>query len=318
MKILHIGDPAFVASELSKRLRQIEIKSDVLRKISISDFSNDNPFWIKTFKSRLNFLFFIIKNLKNYNIIHCHYLVNFPTLVVRIINKNIPIILHAHGSDTRPKNIFTKIVQRLVATKSSILLYSTPDLKNNLSWFKGKLIYLPNPVDVSDKIPRVKRYKNRILIFTTLNKVKKIEKIFGVIGNSDFIFDIVDFGPDKDYYKKIAPKNVNFIKAIKHENVKNELLKYHLVIGGSQDGVIRVCELEPMSLGIPTLFPFKYNHFYPEPLPMLKFTAENIKKYFGDYELGKKQREWVKKYHDVKVITNKLIKIYGMILNKSK
>ena len=40
----------------------------------------------------------------------------------------------------------------------------------------------------------------------------------------------------------------------------------------------------------------------------------NILKYFGDYELGKNQKEWIKKYHDVKVVTDKLIKIYESVM----
>ena len=179
-----------------------------------------------------------------------------------------------------------------------------------------KLIYLFNPVEVPNKMPQTKTYKSRILIFTTLNKVKKVEKVFEIIKYLDYKFDLIDIGPDKEYYKNIAPKNVNFIKPIVHDKIKNELLKYKLIIGGSMDGTIRMSELEPIALGVPTLFPFKYNCAYSKPLPMPKFTAENIKKYFGDNELGKKQREWVKKYHNVKIVTDKLIEIYEDVLNK--
>jgi len=302
-----INDIAGVGYILSKELIRRKYKVELLAK---KNKLNSYPIWVDIYNNKLDE--FLLKNIdfNKFDIIHLHYLTNWASLGLSFRKTKKPTVLHAHGSDTRPKNMFTKIVQKLVINKSNVLLYSTPDLNKNLKWFKGQLIYLPNPVEVPKKNPKVKKYENRILIFTTLNKVKKIEKIFPIIKNLDYKFDIIDFGPDKEYYKNITPKNVNFIKPIKHENIKKELLKYPLIIGGSQDGTIRMSELETMSLGIPTLFHFKYDYFYPESLPMSKLTVNNIKKYFGNYKLGQKQRKWVKKYHDVRTVTKQLLKIY--------
>jgi hypothetical protein len=272
--------------------------------------------WVKTYKNKIDEFFLKGININSFDIIHLHYLTNWSSLGLFIKRVKHPIILHAHGSDTRPKNIFIKTVQRLVGSKSNTLLYSTPDLKENLKWFKRKLIYLPNPVAIPEKAFSVKKYKDRVLIFTTLHKIKKTEKIFKIIKNSQYKFDIIYLGPNKEYYLKNAPENVFFKKPVKHENLFRFLLRYQLIIGGSQDGAIRVCELEAMSLGIPTLFPFKYDTSYPSPLPMQRLNKENIKKHFGDSELGLKQKEWVNKFHRTSEVLNQLNKIYNQKLNK--
>jgi hypothetical protein len=123
-------------------------------------------------------------------------------------------------------------------------------------------------------------------------------------------FDLFYAGPDKDYYRKIAPPNLHFLNPIKHDEIRSAISRYNLVIGGSQDGSIRMCELESMALGIPTLFPFKHNEFYAEPLPMFELNSENICKYYGNYDFGKDQKIWVKKYHNVSVVVDKLLHIY--------
>ena len=307
-----INDEAGVGFRLSKQLIKKNYKVTLFAK---NKKIYAYPKWTKLYKNKFDE--FILKRIKinDFDIIHINYLINWASLGLLLKKTKKQIILHAHGDDSRPTNVFTKLVQRLVASKSKILLYSTPDLYDSLDWFKGSKTFLPNPVSITKYSGKTK-YNRRVLVFGTLYKIKKIEKIFETIKNLDYQFDIIDIGPDKDYYKEIAPKNIKFINPIKNENIKKELSKYHLIIGGSQDGSIRVCELEAMSLGIPTLFPFKYNSFYPEPLSMPKFNEESIKKYYGDYELGKKQREWVSKYHGVKNVTDKLITIYMNASNK--
>jgi len=315
MKILIINDEAFVGFNLSKELIKLGHKVTLFTR----DLRFDSyPHWVMTCNSKPEAFMLSNLNINDYDIIHDNYLINWSSLGLFFRMTRKPVVLHVHGDDTRPINIFQKIVKRLVARKSNIMLYSTPDLLKNISWFKGTKIYLPNPVNILHNIPKVKRHKNKILIFATLYKIKRIEYIFSIIKNLDFQFDIIDIGPDSDYYKKIAPPNVSFIKPIKNKDIYKELLKYPLVIGGSYDGTIRVCELESMSLGIPTLFPFKYNNLYTYPLPMPQINEKNIKKHFGNYQLGKKQRIWVKKHHDVVIVVDKLLKIYKDIILRNK
>ncbi|MDP8212473.1 MAG: hypothetical protein P9X22_04160 [Candidatus Zapsychrus exili] len=311
MKILHIGDIAFISYSLCQELQSRGIETTLLSKKKLDFNQTKNKNWILSSKNKIDELKLCNVDLKTFDVIHSHYLLNLGSIALAVQNPKKPIILHAHGCDTRPISFIHKLVQRFVASKAKVLLYSTPDLKKNMEWFKGEKIYLPNPIDIPSDKPETKKHKNKILIFTTLYKIKEIEKIFLEVENLNFNFDIIDDGPDADYYKGIAPANISFIKPFKKDDVNQELLKYQLIIGGSQDGTIRVCELESMALGIPTLFPFAYNDSYAEPLPMPETNEENILKCFGDYDLGEKQKIWVSKYHATEISVNKLLNIYS-------
>jgi hypothetical protein len=170
-------------------------------------------------------------------------------------------------------------------------------------------------VEIPKKTLSRRKYKNRILICSTLNKVKRIESIFPIIKKLNYQFDIFDHGKNAIYYKKIAPKNINFIRPVAHSEIQNLILKHPLVIG-QQTGSMGVFELESMSLARPTLFPFKYNNAYSEILPMPEFNRASIVKYFGDANLGERQRSWVKKHHATNKVVRKLIFVYKKVLNE--
>ena len=135
MKVLHVNNVANIGFGLCKELRKQGITADLIcKQKSIDDnYLHD---WIITTSERKEEIRLKDISLDEYDIIHCHYLTNPLSIGLKIRNPQIPIILHAHGSDTRPSNIFLKIVQRFVSSMSDIMLYSTPDLLNNIKWFK--------------------------------------------------------------------------------------------------------------------------------------------------------------------------------------
>jgi len=315
MKILHIGNVASVGYNLCKELRKRNIKADLVYRPVSNIISGTDEEWIYLAKNRFQSLRLCDINLKDYDLIHCHCLVSLLSLGSRIRNHKIPVILHCHGSDARPDKLLYKIIQKLVLTQSNILLYSTPDLLSSINKLKKEKIYFPNPVNLTKKIPKNKKYNNRILIFSRLEKIKKIEKLFPIIKNLNYSFDIPYLSKDKEYYKKIIPRNVHFIKQVPHDNISDLLTKYRLVIG-QQTGTIGVSSLESMSCRIPTLLPFKYNHFYKRPLPMKEINERNIKELFTNHHLGELQYEWVKEFHNPFKLCEKLVRIYHNILEK--
>ena len=316
MKILHVGDIAFVASTLSRRLNQKKHAALVLSKAKgeLAYKSSQN---IKVARNIFDELNLCRENLNAYDIIHDHYLINYFSLGLRLKNVNKPIVLHCHGSDTRPKNIIEKGIQRFVTGNHKFLLYSTPDLLENIQWFKGRCIYLPNPVDISDIAVQDRNKQERVLIFGTLNRLKETENLIGLIARSNLQLDIIDVGPDRKYFKHKMPKNVKFIKPVAQDEVTKLLSGYALVIGASQDGTIRTSELQSMALGIPTLFPFRYNDFYNESLPMPDDWQNNFEQYLGDRALGERQRQWVDLYHSTPVVVDQLVDIYNRIRSDS-
>lgn len=313
MKVLHVNNLAATGLHLCLALRKKGIDAHLI--------CRDNPYrdlnypWIYLVNSKKDILCFKNLDLNKFDLIHCHYLTNFLSLILSFKKINCPILLHAHGSDTRPKNLFSKLIQRIVSRRSNILLHSTPDLLKNTKWFKGKRIYLPNISLIKEPKKTSKKYKDRVLLNATLHYVKKFENIFPLMQSSNLCFDVFNYGSSREYYRKIAPPNLHFIKTVEHKKLSSVLIKYGLVLG-RQDGTIGVSEVESMMLGIPTLFPFEYNSFYPSPLVMPKINLQNLGKYFNDKDLGRKQRKWVEAYHGEKAIITKLIDIYKTIVNK--
>jgi len=310
MKVLHVGDIAFVGYTLCQELRDRGVEADLISKKKPLSKQTREQDWITWAKNVREEISLCGLDLSKYDLIHDHYLINLGSLGCKLKNKNVPVLLHCHGSDTRPQSILHKMIQHYVATQSKFLLYSTPDLLDNIKWFEGRTIYSPNPIRISDNQTPTEKYSKRVLIYATLNRVKQIENIFSTIKAVDATFDMIDLGPDRTYYRKLAPSNVQFIEPIAKDNIQSEITKYPLVIGGSQDGSLRMCELESMALGIPTLFPFKYDRFYPDALPMPDRYLENILAHLNDDDLGARQRQWVQTHHDVGTVVNQLMNIY--------
>jgi glycosyltransferase involved in cell wall biosynthesis len=316
MKILHIGDIAFVASALASELRRRGHEVVVLSKKKRS-LTGGPIGGVRYFKDFLDELNWAGVDANDFDLIHVHYLINWGSLGLCFKKIKKPVILHCHGSDTRPKNALERSIQRHVAGKGRQLLYSTPDLKKNIKWFEGESTYLPNPVRCEAAIRYDQPPENRILIYGTLNRVKQTEKLFPFIERTTCQFDMIDIGRDRHFYKRRAPKNVRFLSQIRHELIPEFLKRYPLVIGASQDGTLRVCELEAMALGIPTLFPFRYHEFYETRLPMPEHWQPAVERYFGDEKLGGAQRAWTALFHSERVVVERLLTIYQGLIQHS-
>jgi len=312
-RVLHINNIASIGYGLCKTLNEYGIEADLICRPSRSIGGKEE--WIHTVKGRLNELKLNKIKINEYDIIHCHYLTNFLSLSISLRNIDKPIILHAHGTDTRPQNILRKIWQRYVASKGDTLIYSTPDLQENLTWFKGEKIYLPNFSILKKENLEAEKYENRVLIHARLTKNKQFEKLFLLIKDLKLNFDLFKIGPAIHYYMEYTPDNITFIEPVPHTKIPTLLEHYKLILG-RQDGSIGVSELEAMSLGIPTLFPFNYNEFYEKPLPMPEMTSQNILGNFGNYKLGEKQKNWVDEYHNIRKVTKRLIEIYARKLDE--
>ena len=314
MKIVHVNNTAGVAKFLCTELRRKKHEVRLFTKTAVSVVYAYPEEWVSTLKNAYDAATLRKIDQSHPDIIHCHYLLNKVTFLTALLHRNKPIIYHAHGSDTRAKSLFLRLMRKILLRKAKHLLYSTPDLKYNLSWFRGDKIFLPNPIQVPEYMPYEPLYKERILIYGTLYRLKKIDQILDLVSTLPYHFDIIDWGPDREYFSKRFPSNVTPVPVVKHADVSNFLRKYPLVIGASWDGTIRMSELDAMALGVPTLFPFKYNQAYMKPLPMPELTAKAIQAHIGDFELGRQQRAWVKEFHSVEVVVEKLLAIYQKVL----
>ena len=316
MKILHIGNVSSVGFSLCQEFRRQGIEVDLISKNKSGLSYYKTYSWVYYVNNYWDEFCLKSISLKQYDIVHAHYLINLGSLAAALKVKNIPLVLHAHGDDTRPVTVLERCFQRYVASKSDILFYSTPDLLKNISWYKGNKYYSPNPFCIDREFLRKRTRNKKILIFGTLYREKKIERLFSFVKELTCEVDMLDAGPDveREYYKRIIPKNVRLIPSVLRSNVPQMVANYSLVLGMSQDGSIRVSELEAMALGVPTLFPFVYNQLYAEDLPMMTLTQDNVSFLMNNDSLGEKQKQWVFKYHNVKNIVDQLVIFYKNVI----
>ena len=320
MKVLHVHDVASVAYQLVYGLRKAGIQADLLdyKKLGVTDVKEDpkniKPIMCNKFTS----LFKYPLNLNNYDIVHVHYPLTFLAIAT-LMRRNKKTILHAHGTDLRSTktNRHYRLIVKWACSRSDLLFYSTPDLKILADKFHSNSNFLPNPIDTDFFRPiKSHEYENRVLIFSSLNKFKRMEISLGACKLLDNIkFDVVFFGPHREYYReKYKQDNVSFIPPVDHSQIPSLLAKYPLVIG-QFSGILSLTELESMACGKPVITYWKFDRAYPQPAPVLSAQtpadiARLVKEHFGDKQIGKKAREWVKQNHGTTEVTKKLISIY--------
>lgn len=321
MRVLHINNLASVSYNLCRGLNELGHSTDMFCK----HFQIDKTYkeeWIHVSRNRLEDYFHNFIDFRKYDVIHIHHPVSINTTVARLkcLFYNKPCVIHFHGSVTSDYANLTlpqRMVEGMSTYKPLLILYSTPNIYRNIkNRFRNvKMAYLPNPVVVPN-INIKKSYENRVLIFTEMYKFKGLEKWIPIIKKMHQIqFDIIDRGEDRDYFRKILPDNVNYIKEVPHQGIYNLLSKYTMILG-QRNNVMSVSELESMALGIPTVFDWDSNEFYDEPLPMPtdinKKTVLDI--LGGDGGLGNMQKEWIKKNHGYVNVSKKLLRLYKDIL----
>lgn len=124
MKILMIGDCAYVGYELGRALRK---HGYTVEHITFKHDSKTKYF--QALKTLITLPF------KKCDLIHAHYL-RFPAYVALFSGK--PFIVHCHGSDVRNKRL--NWLQKLCLRKAKKIIVSTPDLH------VPGAVWLPNPV----------------------------------------------------------------------------------------------------------------------------------------------------------------------------
>ena len=314
MKILILGNTAFTPFTLAKNLSNRNIDVTLVCKEPQVPISENYP-WLKIASGPAQQFNALNLNIDDYDLIHCNYLLNWFSLGARIRKSKTPILFHAHGSDTRPHTPIHKWLLNYILKNQKHLLYSTPDLLQNINFFEGQKYYVPNPINIPENISAEDKFSDRILIYTTLNPVKKTEELLPIIKElSQYQFDIINLGKYENI-KQSGLDNINLIDAFEKDKVYENLSRYPLILGGSQDGTIRVCELEALASEVPTLFPFTYDSFYKEALPMLPITSENINNIMKDPSLLEGQKAWVQESHSVDIVADQLLEIYSKVIS---
>lgn len=328
MKIIHVHDVAFVGSTLVDALNKLQNVKAI--------FFEREKYSLGLCVHLKNMIYFrrFLKKEKP-DIVHIHYL---PTSLYALFGKT-KYVLHVHGSDIRglsdnskKYNIKQKIYRRFkkyILKNAQLVLYSTPDLKQDVEIVRKDAIFIPNPVKCNDFLKNEYKFKEKmnILFFASLSDQKGADIALPALKELNEIYKdkinivCINFGKEKDKYNKAD--FINYVDKIDHNDINIFISKFDIIIGQLKEGAIGVSELETMMQKIPLISNFKYDEFYLEKCPII--SCENSKEIIDSVdllinnqklreELSQKQFEWVIRFHADYNVAQKLIKIYKTIL----
>lgn len=281
MRILHINNIAGVASTISSELRRRGYISDVLVfEENIYGFPYD---YRVTGNSLIKLIKAMLKGF-NYNIVHWHY--PRQRKAVKLYSKFKSIIKHYHGTDLR--NRF----------EGDFCIVSTPDLLE----YAPKAIYLPNPVDTESLKPQYKTNNLKPVICWYCSAITMLEVI-------------------KEAERNLSSKYTFIkLKGYKHREALQLLAKSDLFIDIRLNGWYGLTSIEAMALGKPVIGNIKEELRRKYNPPVIQYNSygdlvSTINKVLSDEDLrlsyAVNSRGYVEKKHNVKIIIDKLIKIYS-------
>ncbi len=315
LKILHIENPAGVASQIARAQRTLGHHADVLQtwrgKLDFSPnfeiYYDGNPLTILRNMAK------VAGMAKSYDIIHAHTGINWKRWdIVSMRLRRKPIVVHYHGSETRMG--YGMSYRRFVP---KVKIVATPDL---LLWHP-KAEFIPNPYASKTGLVSWPEQKKLKLIHAPTNRhLKGTEKVLRAI---------------EMLQEKGMAFDFKLLEDISHDELLREMGRSHIVIDQISDeretgipGLFGVISLEAMSMGrmsIAYLSP-EAAHAYDSSLPIVspraptaKALAQILQRYLTDprsvRQTGEAGVRYVKEFHDPIEIAKRHIEIYEKVLS---
>ena len=355
MKILVAGNMINLAYIISKELRNDGVDIDLLMEKDphpVSDpikfdssLNNVYPEWIIFYdKKKWTWKSNIIKAMRDakYDLIQAH--VELP--IFAYLSRK-PFVAYTQGSDFRElafSNSFRGKLIRRAYKKAKIVLFGQPDhysLFSKLGLKNG--IFMPAPWDFSLYSPKpVEKINDKFVIFHPSHQIWRIKGNDVLIrGYSEYVkrnpkclLIIVDHGIDSKKSKELVnslaiKKNVEFVKPMSSKKMIEFYQKSDVIADQFIIGSMGAISLEALSSEKPLLSFINMDlhiKLYQEPPPVA--TAKNVSEVTKQLEvlndekkcknLGKKGREWVKKFHSPEKISSKLQLVYNSIQKKEQ
>ena len=354
MKILQAGNMANVGYLTSTLLRKQGIDVDLLLDTENSypekydpNLLNGYPPWFIQY--HLNNRFWKLKILKTmrkkkYDLIHSY--VELP--IFSYLSRR-DYIVQALGSDFRElaqSNSIKGNLLRRSYRKAKVILFSMPDhlpIYNKMNLRNG--IFFPLPVNLNFFKPfsAERKFPNNFIIFHPTSLIWRLKNNqFLIEAFSKFIQEykdgllvMIDRGHDIEKTKQLISKLdlENYVKFVKGPLNSSQMLEMY----NSSDVIVDAFKFPAMS-GItneslccekPVITYYPKEEFegaYPEHPPVLNASTseeiyENLLKLHDKkrrQEIGKKGREWIKRYNDPESYPKKLKLIYESVIAGEK
>jgi len=309
MRVLHLNNPAQVATNLVHAQRSLGIESSLVVTSTKGWHSNfdHNLSDIDTnqVKGKLEVGKKLYDLIKECDILHYHGQAvseGYRDLVMWSGIMNKPVILHHHGSEIRNKQ-YPKFASNLVKHR----YVSTPDLLE----FVPDAEWLPNPVNLENL-----KYSGpdvegplKILHAPTNRQIKNTEAVLSAISNLE------EEGLDIQF---------TIVEDSQHSELLEQISSHDLIIDwlNPEFGIYGVFSIESMALGRTVICSLTDSLYERYNLPVVSIQPSDLTskiiEFYNDrkllVEVGKAGHDFVQKYHDPVESAKKVVKQYETIL----
>lgn len=309
MQILHLNNPAQVASNLVKAQRKLGIEANLAVTSTKGWNTNFDYNLSETDSSSLKGKFDIGKKLyklvKECDILHYHGQAisqGYRDLIMWSGIMKKPVILHHHGSEIRNKK-YPKFANHLVVHR----YVSTPELLD----FVPNAEWLPNPVNLDNL-----KYSEtnvtgplKILHASTNRDVKNTKAVESAITK------LKSDGLDIQF---------TLLENVQHVELMEQISKHDLIIDwmNPEFGIYGVFSIESMALGRTVICTLRDSLYEGYELPIINSSPESlevsIKEVYDNREIlvekGHLGSEFVNRNHNSEVIAERVLQKYKSIL----
>ena len=309
MKVLHLNNPAQVASNLVFAQRELGIDANLA--ITGNKNLHDNYDYdlstipTKYFQGKFELGRRLYGLIKDCDILHYHgqaISAGYRDLILWAGIMNKPVILHYHGSEIRNKkpSKFTNDFVKHIYVSTPDLLKSVPDAE-----------WLPNPTNL-EKIVYSDLDINEKLVILHAPSNRKIK-------NTQAVIDSIEVLKEEGIEVEL-----NLAENIEHEKLMRMISQSHVVIDwvNPDFGIYGVLSIESMATGRPVICTLTDSLYKEYDLPIINChpndLSNTIRNIYSERESlivkGKLGYDFVHKYHDSSEIAKKVINRYESIL----
>jgi glycosyltransferase involved in cell wall biosynthesis len=268
----------------------------------------------------------------------------------KIIKKKIVYTTTSYPKKNRKRfiRLFDDVVISKLVSVADLITYSTPNLRELISHLRNDIIFIPNFVDTSrfkpSNLATESGYLPRILIASNFSyskggdiafeSIKILRKNYPDIEIAAFAYindvntkeknqDNIHLSVSLEEFKK---ENITLLPCVSDGDMPNTLNYYDIILGQFRSGALGRFELESMACSKPIICFFKYWDWYDTPPNIISTNspeeiAKNIEELIVNKnlikEIGRKNRRWVKKYHDINCSLQKYMQSYEQVLNEN-
>ena len=309
MKVLHLNNPAQVASNLVFAQRELGIDANLA--ITGNKNLHDNYDYdlstipTKYFQGKFELGRRLYGLIKDCDILHYHgqaISAGYRDLILWAGIMNKPVVLHYHGSEIRNKtpSKFTNDFVKHIYVSTPDLLKSVPDAE-----------WLPNPTNL-EKIVYSDLDINEKLVILHAPSNRKIK-------NTQAVIDSIEVLKEEGIEVEL-----NLAENIEHEKLMRMISQSHVVIDwvNPDFGIYGVLSIESMATGRPVICTLTDSLYKEYDLPIINChpndLSNTIRNIYSErenlIEKGKLGYDFVHKYHDSSEIAKKVINRYESIL----